>query len=74
LLQVATAQPADTAHTAASAEFFAPTQHTHTKSRNLYQTTHFLSGFIGLPSGQLKSLAKFSLLDIGPLILNSGGE
>ena len=39
-----------------------------------YQTLHFLSGFILLPMGHLKSLAKSSLFLRGPLILNSFGE
>jgi len=38
-----------------------------------YQTEHFISGFILLPIGQLKSLAKYSLLLAGPIILNSPG-
>ena len=38
-----------------------------------YQTSHFFLGFMPEPSGQLKSLAKASLLESGPRILNLPG-
>ena len=39
-----------------------------------YHTLHFFSGFMGDPTGQLKSLAKSSLFDMGPRILYLPGE
>ena len=41
---------------------------------NGYHTSHFFSGFIPDPTGQLKSLAKCSMLDSGPRILYFPGE
>ncbi len=40
---------------------------------NIYHTEHFFSGFILLPKGQLKSFAKFSLLDKVPVTRNRSG-
>ena len=39
-----------------------------------YHTTHFLTGFILVPFAQQKSLAKSSLLDMGPIIRNFSME
>ena len=39
-----------------------------------YQTSHFLTGFIGEPTGQLKSLANSCLLLSGPSTRNWAGE
>ena len=45
-----------------------------TPSLRGYHTLHFFSGFIPDPAGQLKSLAKSSLLDRGTRILYFPGE
>ena len=39
-----------------------------------YHTLHFFSGFMPDPKGQLKSLAKCSMLERGPRILYFPGE
>lgn len=39
-----------------------------------YHTSHFLIGFIRVPSGQLKSFEKSRMLLIGPRTRNSAGE
>ena len=36
----------------------------------IHQTSHFLTGFMALPKGQTKSLAKSGLLEKGPWKLN----
>ena len=46
----------------------------HTERFLLHHTVHFFSGFIPLPLGQLKSLAKSTLLERDPRIRNSPGE
>lgn len=33
----------------------------------IYHTLHFLTGFIGEPTGHLKSAANSSILDMGPM-------
>lgn len=43
--------------------------HTH-----LYQTLHFLTGFMGLPTGQLKALAKSGEFMATPLMRHWEGE
>ena len=43
-------------------------------TKSFYQTLHFLIGFILLPFGHLKSLAKSSLFDKGPTIRKDPGE
>ena len=41
---------------------------------SLYQTSHFLTGFISEPSGQLKSAANSRLLLNGPFTRKRPGE
>ena len=41
---------------------------------NGYHTSHFFSGFMPDPTGQLKSFAKCSMLESGPRILYFPGE
>jgi hypothetical protein len=44
------------------------------ETKSVYQTSHFLVGFMGEFAGQLKSLANSGMLEKGPRTLNMSGE
>ena len=44
------------------------------ETNDVYQTLHFLTGFMGDPTGHPQSSPKLGMLENGPLILNLAGE